>query len=462
MLGLFYPYGIVLQAIAILHFVRRRPGDLLALDHPDVWRRRRAALHCHRGCSRRRVAARRCSGLSTPQTHQGIGGAHLRQPVDRQLRRARRSVSRRPEVRARARMLRPGARENGVGRSLLSPGAVRARLERLCRRRRRSRAGDRARPKYDYLRAAGLRAHALTKIGQGEKAHALFAETLQTSTLSETQYNYACFLAAEGRDAEARQWAEAILRKKATMPDYIRRRERPWFRKARALLKTAAAPAPGTSMSRRFKYLETKAVHAGHPVPRIAGAVAMPIFQSAMFEYAGETSYHDLKYIRLNNTPSHVALHGKLAALEGGEAALVAASGMAAISTTLLTVLSPGDRAARPELPVRRHARLSDDGMREARHRDRLHRRRRSGVVAAALTAHDARDLRREHHQPAAPGRRSRGRRPVRQGARSRFDDRQHVRHAGELPPARARLRPRRCTAAPSTSTAIPTSSPAR
>ena len=97
-------------------------------------------------------------------------------------------------------------------------------------------------------------------------------------------------------------------------------------------------------MSRRFKYLETKAVHAGHPVPRIAGAVAMPIFQSAMFEYAGETSYHDLKYIRLNNTPGHVALHGKLSALEGGEAALVAASGMAAISTTLLTVLSPGDR----------------------------------------------------------------------------------------------------------------------
>ena len=69
----------------------------------------------------------------------------------------------------------------------------------------------------------------------------------------------------------------------------------------------------------------------------------MPIFQSAMFEYAGETSYHDLKYIRLSNTPTHTALHGKLAALENGEAALVTASGMAAISTTLFTVLAPGD-----------------------------------------------------------------------------------------------------------------------
>jgi cystathionine beta-lyase/cystathionine gamma-synthase len=62
-----------------------------------------------------------------------------------------------------------------------------------------------------------------------------------------------------------------------------------------------------------------------------------------MFEYTGETSYHDLKYIRLNNTPNHAALHEKLAALENAEAALVTASGMAAISTALLSVLSAGD-----------------------------------------------------------------------------------------------------------------------
>jgi cystathionine beta-lyase/cystathionine gamma-synthase len=96
-------------------------------------------------------------------------------------------------------------------------------------------------------------------------------------------------------------------------------------------------------MKRTFKHLETKVVRAGEPQPRMDGAVAMPIFQSAMFEYAGETSYHDLKYIRLNNTPTHVALHAKLAAIESGEAALATASGMAAISTTLLTVLEPGD-----------------------------------------------------------------------------------------------------------------------
>jgi cystathionine beta-lyase/cystathionine gamma-synthase len=95
-------------------------------------------------------------------------------------------------------------------------------------------------------------------------------------------------------------------------------------------------------MDRRFKRIETKLIHAGEPSPRIMGAVSIPIFQSAMFEYAGGADYHDIGYIRLNNTPNHKALHQKLAALENAESALVAASGMAAISTSLLAVLSSG------------------------------------------------------------------------------------------------------------------------
>lgn len=96
-------------------------------------------------------------------------------------------------------------------------------------------------------------------------------------------------------------------------------------------------------MSKNYRSIDTKLIHAGEPEPRVEGAVSMPIFQSAMFEYAGETDYHDLKYIRLNNTPNHEAVHAKLAALENAEAAVVTASGMAAISTALLTVLSAGD-----------------------------------------------------------------------------------------------------------------------
>jgi cystathionine gamma-synthase/cystathionine gamma-lyase/cystathionine beta-lyase len=85
----------------------------------------------------------------------------------------------------------------------------------------------------------------------------------------------------------------------------------------------------------------TRLIHAGEPSPRIEGAVSMPIFQSAMFE---QTQADDeVKYIRYNNTPNHDALHEKIAAVEGTEAALVTGSGMGAISSALLSSLSAGD-----------------------------------------------------------------------------------------------------------------------
>jgi cystathionine beta-lyase/cystathionine gamma-synthase len=95
-------------------------------------------------------------------------------------------------------------------------------------------------------------------------------------------------------------------------------------------------------MARLMTSLDTKLIHAGQPDPPIGGAVVMPIFQSSAYEYAGEKSYHDLRYIRLSNSPNHIALHAKLAAIEGAESAVVTASGMAAITTTLLTVLGAG------------------------------------------------------------------------------------------------------------------------
>jgi len=88
---------------------------------------------------------------------------------------------------------------------------------------------------------------------------------------------------------------------------------------------------------------ETKLIQAGEPRPRVSGAVSFPIFQSSTFERRPDDGYHDLRYIRLNNTPNHTVLGEKLAALEGGEAALVTGSGMAAISATLLSLLSHGD-----------------------------------------------------------------------------------------------------------------------
>jgi hypothetical protein len=89
---------------------------------------------------------------------------------------------------------------------------------------------------YDFHRAIGLLAHAYAQTGQAEKAEKLFQEATRISTSSETYYNYALFLQSRGRIAEAREWVEKILEKRATMPRYQKRRERGWFRKAYALL----------------------------------------------------------------------------------------------------------------------------------------------------------------------------------------------------------------------------------
>jgi len=100
-----------------------------------------------------------------------------------------------------------------------------------------------------------------------------------------------------------------------------------------------------------FTTIDTKAVHAGEPQPRIGGAVAMPIFQSSTYLYEGETDYHALRYVRLNNTPNHEVLHRKLKALEGAESALVTSSGMAAITTAILGVLRSGDHMLALDCP---------------------------------------------------------------------------------------------------------------
>ncbi len=93
----------------------------------------------------------------------------------------------------------------------------------------------------------------------------------------------------------------------------------------------------------KFRTLDTDVVHAGAPHPRIEGAVVTPVFQSANYEMADEAAYDAVRYIRLSNSPGHHTLHARLAAIEAGEAALVTASGMAAISAVLLAFVGSGE-----------------------------------------------------------------------------------------------------------------------
>ncbi|MFP4227783.1 MAG: trans-sulfuration enzyme family protein [Salinivenus sp.] len=91
--------------------------------------------------------------------------------------------------------------------------------------------------------------------------------------------------------------------------------------------------------------LDTQALHDGEPTPRIEGAVSLPIFQTATYAHESDSP---VRYIRLNNSPNHKALHRKLASLTETEQALVTASGMAALSSALLTLLDAGDHLVAP------------------------------------------------------------------------------------------------------------------
>jgi cystathionine beta-lyase/cystathionine gamma-synthase len=89
--------------------------------------------------------------------------------------------------------------------------------------------------------------------------------------------------------------------------------------------------------------MDTVAVHGGEPRPGPDGSVVFPIYQGTVYETEPGSGYHDLKYIRLNSTPSQRYLHAKLAALEGAEAAVATSSGMAAVTSILLSLMRAGD-----------------------------------------------------------------------------------------------------------------------
>lgn len=94
----------------------------------------------------------------------------------------------------------------------------------------------------------------------------------------------------------------------------------------------------------------TQALHAGHQTKLTGGTRAVPIYQTSSYVFDNTDHAANLFglrefgyiYTRLNN-PTNDILEQRLAAVEGGIGAAVFASGTAAISTTLLTLLRAGD-----------------------------------------------------------------------------------------------------------------------
>lgn len=235
---LFYPWGLILQVAAIVHFIRRRPDTywlyiilflgppgalvyLLIEALPDIGLARHSFQRFPR---RKRIRQLETAILDNPSVgnYEELGDLYME---DGNLVQAREAYSR--AIDRRSDTLDCFYRR-GVCALMLgdAPAAV-PDLERAVTKD----------PSHDFQRAGGLLAHAYAITGQKEKAEALFKRAIDLSTLSETYLNYADLLASEGHMAEAREWVEKVLRKEPTMPRYLRRRERPWFRKARKMRK---------------------------------------------------------------------------------------------------------------------------------------------------------------------------------------------------------------------------------
>ena len=237
-----YSFGLILVAMAVVHFIRRRPdnywlwiilmgGGLGALVYicveviPDMGLLRQSF---HVFSHRKRIQQLEMMVLDNPSAgnYDELADLYLEQ---KKYAKAKECYDK--AISSRTDSPDPFYRRGLCEIELNDFTAAASDLERVVNKDRN----------YDYQRAAGLLAYAWFRNHQDAQAANLFEQVTQTSTLSETQFNYAQLLAAQGKTPEAKQWVQRVLAKKATMPRYLKRRERPWFRRASALLKKLPA-----------------------------------------------------------------------------------------------------------------------------------------------------------------------------------------------------------------------------
>jgi len=245
--SLFYPWGFLLQGLAIVHFIRRRPDTywfyvilflgpvgaivyLLVEALPDIGLVGQSFKVFPR---RKRIGQLEAilRDNPSPGNYEELGDLYM---DDGKIPQAREAFDR--AIAARADTPDPFYRRGVCAIQMGDFAAAVPDLERVV-----AKQSD-----YDFQRAAGLLAHAYAQTGQKEKAESLFRRVTTTSTLSETYLNFADLLASEQRPAEAREWTQKVLDKKPTMPSYLRRRERPWFRRANEMLKRLSRAAVST------------------------------------------------------------------------------------------------------------------------------------------------------------------------------------------------------------------------
>ncbi len=235
---LFYPWGFILQIFALIHFFRRRPESywfwiifiggalgaaiyIIAEVIPDA-PLLRGVMHGHSRKSRIAQVEALIADNPSIANFEELGElyydqkdfAHAKEAFDRAIA-ARADATRTFYLRGRCEI------------ELQDYAAAVADLERVVR----------SDPKFDFYHAPAALAQAYAAVGRVDEATSLYAHAIEQSSTPDMLYNYAVFLIAQNRTGDAREILRQLAEKRRTVPRYMERTERPWFRKGKALLK---------------------------------------------------------------------------------------------------------------------------------------------------------------------------------------------------------------------------------
>jgi hypothetical protein len=240
--GRFFGYGFILQVIALVHFIRRRPenywlwiiiffGGLGAAVYiamevvPDLGLMRQSM----KGMSRRkRIKMLEMMIIDNPSAgnYEELGELLLEEKRYAQARECFDHA-----LGSRTDHIDPFYRRGIAAFELGDAPAALGDFERVIK----------ADPKYDFSRAQLFHARSLAATGRKEEAAAAFDRLLNASSSTEALLCAAEFFAQQNRTKEARELLDRVLARRATMPSYQKRRERPWLRRASALKRRLAA-----------------------------------------------------------------------------------------------------------------------------------------------------------------------------------------------------------------------------
>ena len=244
MLGhLFYPWGFLVQILALLHFFRRRGeyywlfiiffgGALGAFVYivvevvPDFGLIR-GAFQSHGRKARIKVVEAMIIDNPSVANLEELGELYF---DEKQYPQAREMFNR--AIATRSDSSHSFYRRGFCALTLGDPVAAFPALE----------FAVRSDPRMDSYRAGMFLAQAYAAVGRNDDALAYFAEVMKYSSTPEMLYNYAAFLKSQNRPEESREWTERLFDKKRTLPHYMQRIERPWFTKGKALLAELNAP----------------------------------------------------------------------------------------------------------------------------------------------------------------------------------------------------------------------------